>query len=408
MREIWFINQYAIAPDLPGSTRHYDFGVELVKAGYSVRIFASNVNLSLRKHIRDLHGKLWLEEQIDGVLFEWVRTSTYQRNNWRRALNMFNFSWNVYLAGLRQGARPDLIVGSSPHLFAALAGYRLARRLNCAFIFEVRDLWPQALIDMNAFSAGHPMVCLMRYVEQQLYRNADHIIVLAEGSIPYLKQRGVIEEHISYIPNGVHPEHFISRRTREESRRLYGFERFTVVYTGAHGPANALHTILDAANELKEESAIEFILIGDGPSKLSLQAQAREMKLKNLRFMNPVPKNNIPDLLFAADAAVIALKDAKAFYKAVSPNKLYDYLASAKPVLCAVPGEVARMVERYECGLTSPPEDGQALAKQVCSLAAMSKEERNNMGARGQKLVLEQFSRPKLARRIIEVADNKI
>lgn len=404
MKEIWFVNQYAIAPDLPGGTRHYDFGVELVKAGHSVRIFAADGNLALSRHMRDLKGKLWLEESVDGVLFEWVRTGVHKRNDWRRALNMFKFSWNVYRAGLRQGVRPDLIVGSSPQPFAAYAGYHLARKLRCCFFFEVRDLWPQALIDMNGISPRHPVVWVMRGLERQLCRYADHIIVLSEGSVFYLEEKGVSRERITYIPNGVHPEHCIPRRTREENRSLYGFDKFTVVYTGAHGPANALHTILQAANELGEESRIEFVLVGGGPAKPGLQARARDMGLKNVRFMDPVPKGEIPDLLSAADAAVITLKDARSFYTAVSPNKLFDYLAAGKPVLCAAPGNAAKMVEEHECGLTSPAEDGNALAKQVLALAALPLEEREKMGARGRQLVLDRFSRPKLVRILIELA----
>ncbi|RJX19118.1 MAG: glycosyltransferase WbuB [Desulforudis sp.] len=404
MQEVWFINQYAISPDLPGGTRHYDFGVELVNAGHTVRIFAADVNLALRRKVRDLRGKLWLEEPVNGVLFEWVRTSTYQRNDWRRALNMFEFSWNVYRAGLKLGVRPGLIVGSSPHLFAALGGLYLARRFGCRFIFEVRDLWPQALIDMNGLSEGHPMVRVMRQVEKKLYREADHIVVLAEGSIPYLENMGVSGDRISFIPNGVHPGHFVPRMARVEARNRYGFTEFTVVYTGAHGPANALETVLQAADELKEYTSIEFVLVGDGPVKGDLLARAREMGLPNVRFMDPVPKGDIPDLLQAADAAVITLKDARAFYNAVSPNKLYDYLAAGKPVLCAVPGEVARMVDESACGLTAPAEDGLALARQTRVLAGLLEDERAGMGARGRQLVMERFSRPKLVREFIRLA----
>lgn len=372
-----------------------------------MRVFTANVNLALRRQVRNLQGKLWLEESIDSILFEWVRTAVHRRNDWRRAFGMLQFSWNIYRAGLHQGTRPDVIIGSSPHPFAAYAGYCLARRLNSRFFLELRDLWPQALVDMNGIPARHPVVQVMRCLERQLYNHSDHIIVLARGSVPYLKERGVPEKHITCIPNGVHPNHFVHRRTRKETRYLYGFDRFTVVYTGAHGPANALHTILEAAAELECEPGIEFVLVGDGPVKIDLQARAREMGLKNLRFIDPVPKQDIPDLLLAADAAVITLKDVPAFYKAVSPNKLYDYLAAGKPVLCAAPGDVAKMVEQYRCGLTSPAEDGKALAKQVKSLAALPQEEYNEMGARGRKLVLDLFSRTKLVMKLIELIEDK-
>ena len=122
--------------------------------------------------------------------------------------------------------------------------------------------------------------------------------------------------------------------------------------------------------------------------------------------MNPVPKGEIPDVLLAADAAVITLRDARAFYNAISPNKLYDYMAAGKPVLCAVPGQMAAMVDEHACGLTSTPEDGGALAEQVLRLVQMTEAERAAMGDRGRALVLEQFSRPRLVRRFLELAES--
>ncbi len=401
MSEIWFINQYAVTPDLPGGTRHYDLGMELVKSGHSVRIFASNVNLALRRYTRNLKGEIWFEELVNNIFFEWIKTSLHQRNGWRRGFGMLNFSYNVYLAGLRQGASPKLIIGSSPQPFAALAGYHLARRLGCRYILEVRDLWPQALIDMNEIYVKHPIIWMMRCMERYLYRHADHIIVLAKGSISYLKEKGALEKCITYIPNGVHPEHLAYRKTREETRQLHGFNRFTIIYTGAHGPANALYTILNAANLLNGEPEIEFILIGDGPLKPDLQAHARKLKLKNLRFLDPVPKSNIPDLLHAADAAIITLKNARAFYNAVSPNKFVDYLAAGLPVLCAAPGDVAKMVEQCECGLVSAPEDEVLMAEQVRKLIALPIWERAQMGINGRKLVMDQFFIPKLTQKLL-------
>jgi glycosyltransferase involved in cell wall biosynthesis len=401
MSEIWFINQYAITPDLPGGTRHYDLSVELVKSGHTVRIFASNVNLALRRHIRSLKGKLWLEELVNGISFVWNKTSLHQRNGWRRGIGMLNFSYNVYRAGLQQGVLPDLIIGSSPQPFAALAGYYLARQLGCRFILEVRDLWPQALIDMKEIHPQHPIIWIMRCVEQYLYYHADHIIVLAQGAISYLQEKGVSANRITYIPNGVHPDHFIPRRTRQEVRQLHGFNGFTLLYTGAHGPANALYTILDAANQLKGEPGIEFILVGDGPLKPRLQAQAHRLKLNNLRFLDPVPKNEIPDLLHAADAGIITLKDARAFYNAVSPNKFIDYLATGLPILCAAPGDVARMVEQCGCGLVSAPEDSTSMAKQIMQLATLPAGKRAEMGSKAHELVMEQFFIPNLAHKLL-------
>ncbi|MGE5483297.1 MAG: glycosyltransferase, partial [Bacteroidota bacterium] len=143
--EIWMINQYSITPDLPGGTRHYDFGCELVKSGYRVRIFASDVNLALRTHTKLRNGELWREENVNGVRFVWVRAAEYRINNWRRAWNMLSFAANVLRVGLRlSNCRPRTIIGSSPHPFAALGAWALAKLKRAHFVLELRDLWPQA------------------------------------------------------------------------------------------------------------------------------------------------------------------------------------------------------------------------------------------------------------------------
>lgn len=404
MSQIWFINQYAISPDLPGGTRHYDFGVELVKYGHSTRVFASDVNLALRTHTRNLEGRLWMEEKIQGVLFEWINTNTYKSNDWRRALNMFVFSWNVYRAGLKQNVRPDFIIGSSPHLFAALAGYYLSRHYGCRFILEVRDLWPQTLVDAKSISEKHPLVWVMRKIEKKLYSYADHIIVLAEGSIKYIQGRGVKKEKIIFIPNGVHPEHFIPHLSREECRRRYHFDKFTIIYTGAHGPLNSLYTILEAANYLRDEKGIKFVLVGDGPEKPKLKEKAINLGLTNVNFFDPVSKKEIPNLLLAADAAIITLKDNSVFHYGVSPNKLFDYMAAGKPVLCAVPGSMAEMVRDCGCGLTSQAENGEALADRIRQIASLNRSELIKMGQNGRKRVMEHYTRPMLVKRFVELA----
>ena len=133
---------------------------------------------------------------------------------------------------------------------------------------------------------------------------AAKIIILALGSRDYLLGRGVASDKIVYIPNGVHLGNFKEVTSRSEARKEFGFTKFTIVYTGAHGPANALDTILRAADFLNNRNDVEFVLVGDGPSKSALVEEAPRLKLKNVRFMDPVPKAKIPQLLTAADAAV--------------------------------------------------------------------------------------------------------
>jgi glycosyltransferase involved in cell wall biosynthesis len=401
MTELLIVNQYASTPKQPGHTRHFDFAVELVKSGINTRIFASSLNLATRDSVCHIDG-FWQEEVIRGVRFAWLKSSRYRRNDWRRFINMLSFGYVVYKAGTARKPRPDIIIGSSPTLFAAAAAYLLAKRIRARFVLEIRDLWPQTFVDMGHYSQNNPLIRLLQILEHYLYRQADLIIILARGSGDYLRRRGVKSSKIIYIPNGVRLEDFTTPIDRETARGKYNFSGFTIIYTGAHGPANGLDVILEAAAELRAVENLEFVLVGDGTLKQELRDKARAMKLTNVRFLDPVPKSEIPALLSAADAAVMPLTGAGVFAYAVSPNKLFDYLAAKKPVLCTVPGETAELIEKHHCGYASPPEDGKGLANNVRRLLSLPARERDQMGENGYTLILNHYSRHKLADQLRE------
>jgi glycosyltransferase involved in cell wall biosynthesis len=404
MSEIWMVNHYAITPDQPGGTRHYDLATELIRRGFRVKIFASDLNLALRQHTRLETGQLYTTESCEGVEFVWVRAAQYVGNDSRRAWNMVTFAKNFLRVARRLGqdSRPDVIIGSSPHPLAALAAERAARSLRAHFLLELRDLWPQALLDMGAVAEWHPGVRLMRALERYLYARAERLIILAEGSARYLEARRVPRERIVFLPNGVHLGHFAATISREAGRARYGFASFTIVYTGAHGPANSLETILQAGKQLAE-TGVEFVLVGDGPAKPGLVQRAQREGVQNVRFLPPVPKAEIPNLLHGADAAVITLKNAKAFAYGVSPNKLFDYMAAARPVICAVPGDMARLVTEAQAGLACAPEDAPSLARAAKQLVAMSEGERAALGRSGRDYLTRHFCREILAARLAEV-----
>ncbi len=401
MIELLIVNQYASTPKQPGHTRHFDFAVELAASGINTRVFASELNLATRDSVCHIEG-FWQEEVVGGIGFSWLKSSRYRRNDWRRFLNMISFGYVVYKAGTARKPKPDIIIGSSPTLFAAAAACLLAKRLRARFILEIRDLWPQTFVDMGHFSRNNPLIRLLEILENYLYRQAELIIVLARGSGDYLRRKGIDSSKITYIPNGVRLEDFTSPVDRETARKKYDFPGFTIVYTGAHGPANGLDVILDAAAQLQGTKNLEFVLVGDGTLKGDLQEKARRLRLANVRFLDPVPKYEIPTLLSAADAAVMPLTSAGVFAYAVSPNKLFDYLAAKKPVLCTVPGETSELITKHRCGFASPPEDGKELADNIRRLLSLSSREREQMGENGYSLIRDQYSRRKLADKLGE------
>jgi len=386
---LWIFNHYAVTPDLPGGTRHFDLGRELVRRGHKVAIFATSFHYCLHRETRLQADEQWKIEDADGVKFVWLRTPPYQRNDWRRVWNMVVFMLRVWRLGRKlpklmpEIDRPDVVIGSSVHLLAVLAAYWVAKYHRARFIMEVRDLWPQTIIDMRELSEHHPITKLLQALERFLYRKAKRIITLLPRAGEYITAQGVNPEKVVWIPNGVDLTRFQNSGSTGK-----GDEGFKVMYLGAHGRANALDVLIQAAKVIQDRGYkdIRFILVGDGPEKPRLIELAQKSGLKNVGFRDPVPKTEVPKALQEADALIFNLERAKVFKYGISSNKLFDYMASGKPILFAV--EAANNpVEEAHCGLTVPPRDPQALAEAVIRLYKTPQEELGAMGRQGREYV---------------------
>lgn len=390
-RLLW-VNHFAVAPDMGGGTRHAELGRELARRGWAVTIAASDFHLHRRAYTRrpSAADTAPVSEGIDGVEFRWLWAAPYAGNDARRVRNWLTFSRSL----LRDGAgdpAPDVIIGSTPHLFAAVAAQRLASRLGRPFLLEVRDLWPETL---ESIGRGRgPGYWGLWALARHLYRSATRIIVLARGVDEYLVRSGVPAEKIALVPNGVDVSTFgASAPAARDTLRL--------VYAGAHGPANGLDAVLDAAHLLRDERRVSFLLVGDGPAKFPLQDRARSLGLSNVCFAEPVAKTAMPELLASCDAGLMVLKDAPLFSFGVSPNKLFDYWGASLPVVCNVSGEVAGYVSEARGGVQAAGPGGTALAAAIRELLALAPGERRALGANGHDWVRRERDRPLLAARL--------
>jgi len=390
---IWLVNQYAAPPSRGGITRHHTLAHELMRRGHDVTLIASSFDHVTRTETSPAMTGTHHDEITDGVPFIWVRTPGYAGNTHARVRNMLAFAWRVWqLKSRARTAAPDVILGSSPHLLAALAAERLARSFGVPFVLEIRDLWPQSLVDLGALSERHPTVMGLRVIERYLYRHAARIVTVLPGVPEYLVARGVPGEKVTWIPNGVNFE------LAPEPTPPSGHAPLTVLYAGAHGMANHLDTAIDAARVLQLDGghAVRFRFVGDGPEKARLQDDARRSGLQNVEFADPVPKTLIYDVLSGADALLVMLKDSPVFQWGVSPNKLYDYMAAGRPVIFCV-RTPTNPVSENDAGFCVPPGDPAALADAVRRLSDMSNEERWSMGRRGRNYVQERHDLRKLS-----------
>lgn len=404
MKNVWILNHYAQEPSGAGGTRHFHLAEHLQAYGWHATIIAASV-----EH-QSGHQRLEPNEKkrcdyFKGVPFLWVRTPEYQGNGGGRMRNMLAYTWAVLQRSTTAKLpRPDVVIGSSVHPFAAVAGALLARRYKVPFIFEVRDLWPQTLVDMGRLQEDSFMTWALRKLELWLYRRAARTVVLLPRAWEYITPLGIPKERVVWIPNGVDLSLF-PRSTVADTAK----DHFTLMYFGAHGQANGLDNVLHAMKHVQEQSNgrnIHLRMIGDGPLKPSLVEQASEMGLTNVSFEPPVAKSQIPALAAQADAFVIAVLNLPGLYRyGISMNKLFDYLAAEQPILIASNG-ANNPVEDAQAGLTVPPGQPQALAEAIVKIANTPLPERQRMGRAGRDYVEQNHGFEQLAGRLAAVLDD--
>jgi glycosyltransferase involved in cell wall biosynthesis len=388
-RRLLALNHFANPVDAPGGTRLVELTERL--PGWETTIVAANRNLFTQHR-----------QPPSGPQYRTVWTPPYGGSDTIRIANWAVFALGALLAGLRL-PRPDVVLASSPHLLTGLTGWALARYRRRPFVLEIRDLWPQILVDMGRLREGSSMHRMVRALERFLYRQADAIVVLAQGVEAALVDDGVPAEKIRFIPNAADPADFEPSASRAELRTRYGFGGFTIVYAGAHGPANGLDFVLDAAAELRDElPGVRFVLVGDGLAKPGLRQRADALHLDNVTFLGAVPKNEIPDLLAACDAGLHVLADLPLFLYGVSPNKLFDYLAAGLPVLTNTAGEVGELVKDHQAGVVVGPAE---LASGVRQLVGTSDAELATWGANGRALMADERNRSVMAARLRDTLD---
>ena len=409
IKHVWMLNHYAQTPNTGSSTRHFNLARGLPSFGWGASVIASGTLHNSDRRVVDGNANHVLSRH-DGVPFLWLRTSSYRGNGADRMKNMIDFTRRALdRSTTAQLAKPDAIIGSSVHPFAAWAGLRLARRHGVPFLFEVRDLWPQSLIDLGRISESDPRTFLLRRLERHLYRNAARTIVLLPQAHEYIVPLGIPRERIVWIPNGVDLELFKAHPYPKDRVNA----PFTFVYMGAHGTANGLDNILEAMALVRERSApsqpsLRLRLIGDGPLKASLIKMSDDLGLASLvSFEAAVPKAEIVERAAEADAFVFNLVDIPIYRYGISLNKIFDYLAAARPIVFG--GNASNNpVAEAGAGITVPPGRPDLLADAMLELARTPRAQLAAMGAAGRAYVAATHDYSVLAHRLASTLDEVV
>ncbi|MDB5101690.1 MAG: hypothetical protein JWM80_6111 [Cyanobacteria bacterium RYN_339] len=389
--KIWIVNHYAIPPSQTGGTRHYSLARALIARGHDVTIVASNYTY-MGGQLLATGGE---RVEVEGVPFLWLPTPPYETSgSVKRMWNNMMFARG--LLGLEPGPglpRPDVIVGSSPHLLAAWGAERLARRFDVPFVLEIRDVWPQSILDLGRIPPWHPVVLFFAQIEKHLYRRAVRIVSLLPAVEAHVVAKGGRPGSVTWLPNGIDLAMVPALAAPASG------ETFTLYYAGSHGVANDLDTLLDAAVVLRDDPRIAIHLIGGGPEKPRLMARARDEGLTRVHFEDPVPKAQIYARLAQADGFVLPVKGLALYQHGISPNKIYDYLALGRPTVIAS-NSANNPIADAGAGLTVAPGDPAALAAAIRQLADLAPAARATLGESGRRYVAEHHDVGRLAERL--------
>jgi glycosyltransferase involved in cell wall biosynthesis len=284
------------------------------------------------------------------------------------------------------------------------AGYLLSRLRRIPLVFEVADVWPDAAIAMGMLTS--PLVIsLSRRMEDACYHQAVKITALTRGIRDHIERKGLSAEKIILATNGVDPEVFqeVDQEKVAALRAELGLQdRFVSLYLGAHGHYNSLWTIVEAANLLRGDPHFAFVFIGDGDYKQKLLEMVERYQLNSVVFLPPVPRLDSPRYLAAGDTFLLPNRKGE-FYRMNLPNKLFDFLASSRPILVAGEGETADVVLQAGAGVVVPAEDFAAMAQALRNLAGMSRIDRHNMGACGRTFAFTHYNRSIQSQNIAQV-----
>lgn len=397
--KVLYFHQHFSSPDGATGIRSYGMSRSLIKRGHQVTLvcgsyLGANTGLSGQFSNGQRRGF------VDGI--EIIELGLNYANADGFIKRSFTFL-KYATRGLKLvfTEKYDLIFATTTPLTAGIPGIVARWLKRKTFIFEVRDLWPEIPKAMGVIT--NPLaLLLMSLLEWLSYHSAHHVVALSPGIAEGVERTGVNPVKISLIPNGCDLDIFGSGVEEWRPEHISDTD-FLVLFAGAHGIANGLNSVLDAAIELKTRGRhdIKFLLVGQGMLKKGLEDQAKMQKLNNITFHEPISKKRLAGLMSAADVGLQTLANFPVFYYGTSPNKFFDYISASLPVLNNYPGWLADMITTNDCGYTVSPDDPVAFADALEN-AESNRADLISKGVRAKELAILEFDRKKLAEKFVD------
>ena len=390
--KILLINQSFVSPEEPGHTRHFEMAQYLRQHGHELVIVGSDINYQTGRQTTKRRRIFEnVEQNMDGVriLRAYVYPSLHRSYFWR-IVSFVSFMFSSIWTAL-QVRDVDLVMGTTPPIFQAVSSWVVSLVRRRPFLLEVRDLWPEFGIGMGVLK--NPVIIAMsRWLENFLYARATHILVNSPAYRKYLLEKGIPEWKVTFIPYGTDVEMFNPNVDGTEIRRKLGVDdKFVVLYAGALGAANDIYTILRAADRLRNESKINFVLFGDGKERVNIEQEVHRKNLGNVLLAGVYPKREMPFVLASSDVCLAILQNIPMF-RTTYPNKVFDYMAAGRATILVIDGVIREVIETSKGGIFVEPGDDEQLAKTVLELSN-DPEQVRQMGRNAREYLVRNLDR---------------
>ena len=406
-KNVWIFNHYAEPPQYETRVRNNMMAKYLMQAGYDVTIFGAstihNTNINL---ITD--GSPYIRREYDGLKFVHIKAPDYTGNGLSRKLNLLLFPFHLWQVTRKLGEKPDVIVNDLD-VMAMSFPFWIARHFRVPIITEVRDLWPESLIEYGYLKRNSLLARFLYQAEKRMYLRSDSIVFSMEGAYDYIIEQGWDKEiprsKVHYINNGVDLEQFDYNKEhfRVEDTDLDEPDTFKIVYAGSIRKVNNLGLLLDAAKCVKNPR-VKFLIWGDGDERAALEQRVRDEKIANVEFKGRVEKKYVPSIVSRADLNFAHNTPSPLFRFGISFNKLFDYFAAGRPILCDFPCRYNPAIV-YGAGVEVRDAEPQQIAAAIEHLAEMPATQRRTMGANARRGA-EDYDFKQLTEKLVSVIES--
>lgn len=413
MKTIWIINYYAMPPEYDVWGRHFEFAKNFIKAGYKVRVFASGYIYGYGKNLipEDLP---YLNTEYSGVPYTLLNVPIYKGNGLQRMKSLFCFA--IKMLRLRNvWDKPDIVYHNqrAPFDYPIVL---MAKKLKVRYIVEAWDLWPHLFVTGGLVSAKNPLMKLAYRYERKMYESASDVIFTFPGGIDYLRMHkwtnennwgGKIDpKHVHYINNGLNLNEFYEnvKRYTSDDEELNSKDKFKVIYLGSINYYNDVKKLIEAAELLKDDPRIIFLLYGNGNQKDEMIKYVEDNEIKNVKFKSDrIPYHDCAYIVSQASLNIMNYIGTAGKW-GVSTGKMFQYMAAGKPILCNVKLNYSEL-EKNKCGKDIRINTPQEYADAIRYFVDLPKDEYDEM-CKNSKMAAKQFDYEVLSKKMLAVIEN--